>query len=211
MNYKKPTTILAFDLHKVLFCYNYSAALKLLCTQLPVRALWAVIFRPLFWLELYKTSRRTRVLDDIFERVEKKYPQAQALWPFGYALSNTQKPRAHMQELLLSLKQQGHILILCSNIGPIPRLALEQKYPEFFSLFDSSLTPEKSTGYLQKPQEAFFASLKLLATEKYPEITSIVLIDDRLSNINQAQKMGISGILFISLSKLKTSLSKLHQ
>jgi FMN phosphatase YigB (HAD superfamily) len=211
MNYKKDTTILAFDLHKVLFSYDYLAAFTLLLTQLPLRALCRVAFKPFFWLELYKTSRRTRVLDDIFERVEQKYPQAQALWPFGYALSNTQKPRRHMQELLISLKKEGYVLMLCSNIGPIPLSDLEQKYPDFFSLFDQYLTPQKNTGYIQKPQEAFFAFLKNIAKEKQPEKSHIVLIDDRLSNIAQAQKMGISGILFISLSKLKNSLSKLHQ
>ena len=210
MNHKK-NTVLAFDLHKVLFSYDYYAALKLIVTELPLRALSRFLFKPLFWLELYKTSRRTRVIDDIFEQVEIKYPKAQALWPFGYALSNMQKPRKHMQMLLVSLKKQGDTLILCSNIGPVPLNALKKKYPHFFNLFDSSLTPEKNTGYIQKPQKAFFDNLKLLIEKQYPQTDSIILIDDRSQNITQAACMGIRGIQFLSLDKLKAALSKLRQ
>ena len=210
MTHKK-TVALAFDLHKVLFAYDYYTALHILCTKMPVRALWPFILKPFFWIELYKTSRRTRVLDDIFEQVEKKYPKAKALWPFGYELSNAQKPRKHMQELLVSLKSDGYILILCSNIGPVPFSLLKQKHPDFFALFESSLTPQNSTGYLQKPQAAFFDSLKLLIKEKYSGISSIVLIDDRFQNIRQAINSGLEGILFVSLRMLKTSFSKLHE
>ncbi len=211
MTYKKKPIALAFDLHKVLFSYDYYTALKILSTKMPVKTVCSFILKPFFWLELYKTSRRTRVLDDIFEQVEKKYPQAKALWSFGYELSNAQKPRKHMQELLVSLKEQGYILILCSNIGPTPLSLLKKKYTLFFSLFDSFLTPQKSTGYQQKPQTAFFESLKVLIKEKQPEISSIVLIDDRFQNITQAINSGLEGILFVSLRMLKISLSKLYQ
>jgi FMN phosphatase YigB (HAD superfamily) len=204
---KKKKYIFAIDLHNVLFTYSFRQAIGLLATQLPWRPFLKMLLRPSFFWRLYTVSRTTRVLDDIFERVEKEYTGARALWPFGHKLANCQVPNKAVVALLEHVKQEGHTLILFSNIAPLSLLELKKAYRQVFALFDGEVTPCKQDGYAQKPQEAFFNRLIQLRSELALTDREIVVIDDRKTNCDQALKSGMLAIRFRSVQKLKEQLA----
>lgn len=199
--------IFAFDLHNVIFNYDYYSAFKLLFTEFPIKELFWILVHPLFVWELFITSRKTRVLDDIFEQVEKKYPRGSKLWPFGYKLANCQYPDKKNIELINRLKKNGYKIYLFSNIGPVSLDDLKIKYPEVFKIFDGIFTPKKEKNYMQKSNLEFFQNFKRFVKSR-EDSNFIILIDDRIKNIKIAKSQDIESVRFINSKKLESYLYK---
>lgn len=103
-----------------------------------------------------------------------------------------------MYDLVLELKEKGILVALLSNIDD--RLARIIREFNLYAPFDPCLL-SCEIG-LEKPDPKIYEFL--LKTMALPA-TSIVFIDDRIENIEAAQKLGFDAILFTSQNQLQKS------
>jgi FMN phosphatase YigB (HAD superfamily) len=80
-----------------------------------------------------------------------------------------------------------------------------------FGFTKSNLLNKKSDGsFYMKPNSEYYEHLKLYVNNHYPErFKYFVMIDDKLENVEAAQKMGMAAILFKNPEQLRADLQAL--
>lgn len=115
--------------------------------------------------------------------------------------ANSQVPMEGMAELLEELASAGCILYLFSNIGGIVLDNLREKYPTLFQHFHGFHTPTQHNGYAKKPSpESYKSFLDLYNAER--ELT-VIFFDDKLANVDAANKNGFIAEQFVSAAKAR--------
>jgi hypothetical protein len=122
---------------------------------------------------------------------------------------NCQEPVCGTWGIVKELKAAGHSLYIFSNIGEKTFKELQEKYPNWFDIFDGYHTVPSNDKKLRKPKPKAFASFKKMVHEKHPIDTQIVFIDDKSKNIKAAREAGFVTIHFSSAEQLKKELDLL--
>ena len=110
-----------------------------------------------------------------------------------------------MEEWITQLKAEGYRLYGLSNWSSETFPLVKDKYPVFQMLDGIVLSGEERIG---KPDLRIYQIL----LDRYalkPEES--VFIDDRLSNIEAGQQLGIHGILFANAQQAKQAFNQLQQ
>lgn len=200
---KPKKTIIAVDLHGVLFKHNYKNMFKLFFKSKNKRKLIFALINPRLWIDVIKLMRKKAVAEEFFVGLAQKYHRLQPFLPLGITIANQQTVTPGMVEALVHLKKKGYELHLFSNIGSIVFEDLHKKYPNILALFDALKMPSQDNGYLRKPsKKAFEEYLK----EHNPYGKKVIFIDDKKKNVEAATQHGIISILFHSMPQLKQEL-----
>lgn len=202
--------IIAFDLHRVIMHRTWGAALayafKLAWRK---KEMLLLALNPIFWIRALYAVSKTRVSDDIYERLVKTYPRLAHFRDDFIALENIQSADPAMVMLMCDLKKRGFTLALFSNIGERAYADMKHKHPELFGLFDISFSPKKEDNYLQKPQPAFFKKFLTFLEHHGYKNRKVLFIDDKKKNLTAAAQAGISSILFKSTEQLRNTLNRM--
>jgi putative hydrolase of the HAD superfamily len=128
--------------------------------------------------------------------------------PLIINLFNAFKPIDPTVELLKELKTKGYELHIVSNIGQRRLGFLKNRYPAIIALFDKTKIPYGDIHHLvKKPNlEYFIGYLK----DYNPQRKLVLFVDDKKQNIEAAASVGIVGIKFTSVDKLRCAFSKLN-
>jgi FMN phosphatase YigB (HAD superfamily) len=204
MNTNKDT-IIAFDLHSVVFKANIQEMLHILW-QWPkkLKLLLCGLNLKLIW-KAFRLLLNDPTDEEFFALFQSYCP---ALLPLIVKLFNAFKPIDKTIDILKELKSQGYILHIASNIGPRRFTALQNRYPDIIGLFEkATINNGNIENLIKKPHPEFF--------EKYlrdnnPEHRPVIFVDDKLRNITAAQKHGIQGIQFHSPEQLRKALTEMH-
>jgi FMN phosphatase YigB (HAD superfamily) len=194
--------IIAVDLHGVLFHADGIQIIRTLCAMKNKRIALKYAFNPFFWLKLRKFFKETPVIEELFFKLTKAYPELMILKDDFIYLCNAQRLDEEIVFCLQELKKRGYILYILSNIGQETYDDLVIRYPSVISLFEGAFIPRSDNGYMHKPQITFYQSFKQHLTAQNYERESILLIDDSALKLRGAEKAAIAGILFQSPQKL---------
>lgn len=97
-------------------------------------------------------------------------------------------------------KEAGHQIYILSNWDPESFVLLENKYPDFFSLFDG-IVISGNIG-IAKPDPAIF---EYILNKYHLNPSDTIFIDDQQENIDVAQALGIYSIRYTKKKGLITS------
>jgi FMN phosphatase YigB (HAD superfamily) len=140
--------------------------------------------------DFLRERKNNRVAEKVFDTIAPRHPGLDAYRDDFIALSNQQKVNAPMIALLKYLQQQGHHLVLTSNIGPDTLADLENhgsaEIKDALALFKDRIVPTKENGFLHKPQDAFFEKMKDIALQSN---RSVLYIDDKESFLEKARSI----------------------
>lgn len=202
-----PHTAFVFDLHGVVFRFSpVKAAYDALKTSHKKKLLWAA-FNPFLIWDVLKLLYTSAVVEEAIMAIAHKYPALKDLIPLALQMANEQVPIEPTIQLIAQIKKSGFQLFVFSNIGEHSAQILQAKYPQIFAMFDGILVTTAQDNYLMKPsQQAFTKFLNKFNFQK----EQIIFIDDKLSNIDAARKMGISAIQFINPYQCRQMLQQIH-
>ena len=197
-------TIIAFDLHSVIFTFNYKEAL-LIIFQWPYKlTLFLCAFRIRLVWKCFALLFHNPTDEEYFALFQQYCPK---LLPLIIELFNAFRPINTMVDLLKELKAKGSELHIASNIGARRFEFLKKRYPDIIALFDKAKITNSDVQHLvKKPSQEYFMSY---LKDYNSDHRSIIFIDDKEQNIEAATKVGIIGIRFISADKLRCTFSKL--
>ena len=208
----KPTIL--WDIHSVLFKKN---------RFLYVQGLWNIQNKWNFAISFGKNILSPSAISNIYHQSSRGTLIAQAYFspiknndPKFYKeiikLTNASyQPDKNVYEIVSLLKEEEYDQYLFSNIGPEPLLLLQKDYPRYFNQFNTlinsinSTTPEKN-NWIWKPQRKSYEKV-LRYVDRKAHMT--IFIDDNIHNVEEAQKNGVTSILFISARQLKNDLNKI--
>lgn len=208
-NINPETTIIAFDLHNVVFKKKYHEMAFSALKNIPLK-LWLRVFSPYFWTKLYKFKGQSTVAEDIFRKLVSEYPELEKYRNEFIAITNAQKPINATVQLIAHLKQKGYKLYVLSNIGNDTYNQLIKRYPEIFNHFDGAFTAKLENNYCQKPDPLFYEQFKSFLLEQNEDGKQIIFVDDLKRNIASAIKANIAGIRFTSARQLKSIFKSLN-
>ena len=121
--------------------------------------------------------------------------------------ANSQTPTKGMEQLLNDLRQTGCIVYLFSNIGGIVLDDLKLKFDTIFQHFHGFHTPSQDNNYAKKPQpESFRAFMDSYNSDGN---LSVVFFDDKVKNIEEANKNGFIGRHFTTADDARQFLTQL--
>lgn len=178
-------TVIAFDLHEVIFeKVHYEMAMHLL--KATVRGALIYLFNPFFWHHERKIASETIIWEDYFTKLKNKYPSLGRFDNEFYAAANAQKPVKMMIDLIASLHSKGYKLYVLSNIGGQTFEHFKKKFPEIFKYFSGSYTPDNNNNYICKPNALFYKNFKQYLKANNKQIKYCFFIDDLEKNIKAA-------------------------
>ncbi len=122
--------------------------------------------------------------------------------PFIEIWNGILSPDIKVAEYVAGLAER-HTLVLASNTDGIHFPYCMENFPVLKSFDRYFLSNEMS---LLKPDPAYFHHVLY---ELWSSPANCIFIDDRVSNVRSAQNLGIQGLVFESLSKLKSDLKTL--
>jgi len=196
-------TVIAIDLHGVLFRHDYKKMVATAFKSKQKLTLIRALLSPSLWKDIIKLIRKGAVAEEFLVGLAETHQRLKPFVQLGITIANQQRPNESLIQLLKQLKKQGYELYLFSNIGSIIFDDLRKKFPTIFNMFKSFTVPEKSTGYIRKPNSNAFR--KYLETNNLTK-KKIILIDDKNRNVQAAQQQGIHAILFRSVDQLEQEL-----
>lgn len=200
------STIIAFDIHGVLFKKDYKKIARIvLHNKKQVSTLLLYTLNPFFIFDVLKLLYKKAVTEEYIIGLSNKYSRLSKLIPLGIAVANAQKPIPQTINIAKKLKTLGYTLHIVSNIGKTIYDDLAAQHPAIFSNFDAIITPSTENNYQSKSHKAFFDSY----FERYARKNQLFLIDDKARNIKTAAQSGIAGITFTQPKKLQKELAKL--
>jgi len=198
--------IIVFDLHGVLFKYDYKSIIKHLFSYPNKLSFIFCILKPRLLWDAMKLQYHKSVAEQYIIGLPKKYPCLQPYVPLGIKVANSQVPNKEMIKLIKELKKSGYSINIFSNIGREIFNDLQRKFPDIFSNFTHFILPSQENGYLRKPFQAAFENL---ITRYQPKSKTIIFIDDKSKNIKIAQLNNIIGILFKCSCQVRKKLQEL--
>lgn len=183
-------TIIAFDFHGVVARVSLRG-LVWAFFQIPPRELLAALpSMPFIARDLIKYSLNNEISEQTLDRLAHDYPIVKRLENDVIRMTNQQKPKGYMLDLLKKLKSMGYTLVLASNIGEKTLKDLydraNESMHEILSIFDNFVTPTEENGYHYKPHPPYYNELVSLFPGK-----KIVFFDDKEVNRLAAEKHGI--------------------
>ena len=122
--------------------------------------------------------------------------------PFIEIWNGILNPDNEISDYVAGLAER-HTLVLASNTDGIHFPYCMENFPVLKSFDRYFLSNEMS---LLKPDPAYFHHVLY---ELWSSPANCIFIDDRVSNVRSAQNLGIQGLVFESLSKLKSDLEPL--
>jgi len=202
-----PKTVLAFDLHGVIFNLCPIKVTKHLLKCPEKLRLFSIIFYPRLFLKSWQELRKGAIAEELLYKLAKDFPQFEKLLPTGFNVINSQKPVWPMVDLLRELKSKGYELHVLSNIGQNSVQMMQDLFPDIFCYFDKIMASTADDNYIKKPDiKAYQKYLKIFGLDP----KDVIFIDDRLKNIKAAQMADISSILFKNPKKLKIKLIEIN-
>ena len=198
-------TIIAVDLHGVLFKHDYKNMFRTFFKSKHKPKLFFALLSPLLWIDVVKLIFRNSVAEEYFIGLARKHRRLKPFITLGIAIANQQRPAEEVVSLCNDLKTKGYTLHLFSNIGSIVFDDLQRKFSDIFQLFDCLCIPSEENDYRRKPSKrAFKAYLDLYN----PREKQVILIDDKKVNVRAAREYGLHSIFFRFPAQLKR---ELHQ
>jgi FMN phosphatase YigB (HAD superfamily) len=200
------TTIIAFDIHGVLFAPDKKKIKKVIKSHPSVFNVLVYAFWPPFLLNVYKLVRKKAVPEEIINHLSSRYKLIAKHKQFAIQLANAQKHIPYMENLVTKLKDLGYELHIFSNIGSEIFKELSDQHYTLFKLFDKIYIPHRENNFIGKPHhQAFRDYLKRCNNSKQ----QVIFIDNRWRNIKSAHQSNIFGIHFKSAQQLTKELQQL--
>jgi len=200
-------TIIAVDLHGVLFTHNYKKMFKTFWQHKKKLKLLRAIISPALWLDFFKLLKKNAVAEEYIVGLANKHHRLKPFVPLGIKIANTQQPSEPVIAMLKTLKKNGCSLHLFSNIGDTIFADLLNKFPKTFTLFEGFTISAPKNNYQRKPQaQAFQDFLK----KHNQNNKTVILIDDKRKNIRGARQNGLIGIFFESAQQIEKRLQELE-
>jgi len=211
MLYSRFNTIITFDLHDVVFKFDYKKIFHLIWTTDRKWAIFTTIAYPRFIWNLLKLLYKKPIDHDIFEIFSHQRP---ILLPLAIEIMNATKIIGDTAKIIKELDDKGYYLDILTNATDKRFIALQKNYPDLLSHFRYSKKITKpSSPDLRKPHEPFFREylerIKDLNKTDFP-LQNILFIDDNKKNIKTAQKVGMNTIRFKSPQQLREALVELR-
>lgn len=200
--------IFLWDLHEVVFRKSWSQLLRVVLTCDAKKNVFAQLPKSLIALyrkRFFGRSRKDISVADLIYIAQSE--NNKKLMDFVFNLCCAYRPMPRTVAIIQSLKEQGFVNHIGSNIArPIFELFKQQHQP-VFSLFDYAHVVDVASYDLviQKPDPLFFKS--------YLDIhniqpSDVVFIDNKKKNINTANRIGLHAIHFKRASQLKRDLKR---
>jgi FMN phosphatase YigB (HAD superfamily) len=184
-------TVVAFDFHGVIVDTDYSKMYQLLDSNFAKNFAYAmprVILQAPWWIHSIMGLLKIYPKSAIFSKLAQEYTFFKPLVPTITRMTNQQKLKPGIEQILESLKSANYTLALASNITDDTLQDLDQNGPqEVKALLDkyfpnqNRLIPSAENNMLHKPSTAYFETLKA----KFPE-KKILFFDDKKVNRDKA-------------------------
>jgi len=190
-NASPENTIIAFDIHGVIFKTDYKKIFKLLWHNKKAAKLLLFIWHPKVIKTLFRLRKKESVVEEYVMALAKVSKHFREFIPLGIEIANAQKPVPETIKLIKTLKSLGYRLDIISNIGQIIYYDLVEKYPAIFAHFKNAHVACAEFDYVAKPHPIVYKSYQ----EKHnPDKHQIVFIDDKKKNLKSAARFGMTGI-----------------
>lgn len=199
------STVFAFDLHDVMVTPNLSQTLRLMAHMPHKLKLLFQFFNPWFvydFIHLY----RNNTFEDLVLQLSEKYQSFAQSQEALFAIANAQRPLWGTIKIINELKQHGFKIYLLSNIGQTMFDKFKEEYPDIFESFDDFFVSTPEYDYIHKPDLRMF---DLFLKQYSLEAHNVVFVDDKIANIQAANKIGMQGILFSTPENLRKELEKI--
>lgn len=197
--------VIAFDLHGVLFRHDYKKMIHFFIKSDDKWKLIKTTLNPALWIDVFKIARTSSVPEAFIMRLAQQHNTIKSLLPSIIHIMNAQVPHQPTVELAYTLKKEGYILHIISNIGETIYRDLEQQFPEILSMFDHVVVTCAANGYISKPNpEMYYQYLSTINHKQKP-----IFIDDKIKNIRSALNCSIASIYYSSLEHTIQSLKDL--
>ena len=108
-------TIIAFDLHSVVFAPNWKEVIKILWRWPHKLQIIACAFRATICLARFRLFLHEPTDEEFFALFHERCPK---LLPLAIELFNSFKPMRGTVEILKELHAKGYVLHIVSNVGP---------------------------------------------------------------------------------------------
>jgi len=210
MHYSRFNTIITFDLHDVVFTFDYKKILHILWTTDRKWPLITTIAYPRFIWNFIKLLRQKPSDYDIFILFSEQRP---VLVPVALDLMSAIKVIPETVQIIQELSDKEYTLHILTNATEIRLLDIRKKYAHLLRKFrycKGITTPSNPLG--RKPHALFFHEYldkaKKLAQTDFP-LKNVIFIDDNKENIKTAQKVGMKAIHFQSPQQLREALVEL--
>lgn len=152
---------------------------------------------------LYKRYNKEKIT---VARVLQEFPELEKYRENIYNFITLQEPIDEMIELLKSLKEQGYVVVLASNMAPDTFEHNKNKKPELLDFFDFHFLASDEHGskvddqlsyaqlFIAKNKSSYFAKLREKIND-YADVTDdteIFFIDDRIQNVQAANESNLN-------------------
>lgn len=199
-------SIIIFDLHGVVFKHNYK---KMFITFWKSPHRWPLLknmLNPRLMWDIAKILYRKPIPESFFMYLSYHYREVQEALPLLIKISNCQKVNYTVINIIKELKAHHYKLAVLSNIGQLIYKDLEQKHPDIFQLFDHVMVSTPETNYISKPNPKIY---ERFINEAGDNRKYIILIDDKLKNLQGGAPFNFIGIRFINAARLRRRLKQI--
>ena len=196
------STIIVFDLGKVLVDFDYSIAARRIAARCgkSLSVVADVIAQSRFIID-YEAGRLTRA--EFFQFVREATGFRGTLEEFGKFFADIFWPIPPMIEFHAKLRQRGFKTYIFSNTNDLAIEHIQRNFP-FFQHFAGYIYSYEVRAV--KPEAKIYEALEQLADRRGPEI---VYLDDRSENVTGGAARGWQAILHETPGKSLATLEKL--
>lgn len=205
MRFNPENTVIAFDLHGVVFTSSYRGIAKILlfCPH-KLRLLSLFVNIPMVRTVLTAIFKKY-VIEQCINTLAAKHPIFVPIRPTALAVANAQKINHDTLAIIKQLHATGYELIVFSNIGEESIGLMRKRFPAVFDYFLTVIHTSAREQYLAKPSSRAFDKLFAhVGLEK-----NIIFVDDAYKNIKRAHELGLYPIPFFNAKILKETLKYL--
>jgi putative hydrolase of the HAD superfamily len=193
--------VLAFDLGKVIFDFDYTVALERITQKgASIQEILCELYENNFGLDFEKGLISGKQFYHNFKNrfnVDIDYAEFKYIWSDIFSPNN---------EVITLIKQLKNIwpIYLISNINEFHFEFLHRNYPQIFALFNQLILSFKVKSV--KPEKAIYEELKRISGKNFEHI---VYIDDREDLIAEAKLLHMHCIQFKGVEELIQQLNRL--
>lgn len=198
-------TVIAFDLHGVLFDSSYRSIIKILWQCPHKLRLISLGFHLPMVRSVLTAIFKKYVIEQCINTLAKDHAVFVPIRPTALAVANAQKINYDTLDLIKKLHEKQYKLIVFSNIGEESIARMRAEFPAIFDYFSHVIHTSARDNYIAKPStHAFDKLLAHVGPHK-----QIIFIDDAFKNIKQAHALGLYPIPFFNAALLKETLKYL--
>jgi epoxide hydrolase-like predicted phosphatase len=191
-----------FDIGNVLLSFNPKEYVKSRIKEENIERLHKAIFQSEEWLMLDRgTIEESKAIENIISKNKDYCDDIKLVFKDWY---NILIPIPETVEVLKTLKKNGYNIYYLSNFHDLAFKDVTSKN-EFFNLFDGGVVSYKEK--LLKPEEEIY---NLLLKRYKLKIEETIFVDDTKVNVEAANKLGITGLVFENAEKFKADLKELN-